>query len=127
MVRKKKPINPLVDEESIVSVLRSVPQLETLPYFRRAAVMAVMDAFDRGVSRDFFASILSNCVNMNEVARRMEMVQMMRQDLTAQTLTVEKLDEVSAALIGSFEQYRHAIAQEAFEVSEMPQANDVIH
>jgi hypothetical protein len=98
-----------------------------LGYYRRAAVYAVADAFDRGVSRDFFCSILSNCVNLNETARRLEFVRAMLVDFEKGTLTKEKLDEVGLALMNSFEQYRSAIAEEAFTVSEMPQVDDIIH
>lgn len=125
--KQKKPSNPLVNEENILSVLRSEPQLETLMYFRRSAVFAVVDAFDRGVTRDFFASILSNCVNLNEVARRLELTAHIFSDFDKGVLTREKLGQLIVALTENFEKYRVAIAEEARVLAEMPQADEVIH
>jgi hypothetical protein len=125
--KPKSPVNPQLDEEGILATLQMPLALGALQHIRRAAVFAVMDAFDRDVNREFFAAILSDCVNLNETAQRLELVAAVYKDFEDGTLTAEKLDEYGEALGHTFEKYRVLTLEHATLVSEMAHAGTVIH
>ena len=127
LASRLKPVTPILDEHNIVEVLAAPAAVETNFQTRTGSCLAVLTAFDRRVSRDYFYEMLVDASNLNEYLRRAEMISRVMYDMERGQLTKERCQLVVANLLGQAEKHRHALHRRMSLVAEMPYENDTIN
>ena len=120
-------MTPILDEHNIVEVLAAPAAVETNFQTRTRSCLAVLAAFDRHISRDYFYEMLVDAINLNEYLRSAEMIARVAYDLERGRLTKERCQTVMAILLGQAEKHRYALHRRMSLVAEMPYENNSIH
>jgi hypothetical protein len=90
--RKFRPVSPLLDEAAILAQLAvKLDPKHTNQPTRSAALMAIVDAYDRQLPRGPFLQVVGRAVNMNEQIRQVEILMSMRMELLANEHSIEEI------------------------------------
>lgn len=63
--------DPILDEDTIVALLKSPISAQTVVRIQSGAMQALMDLYDRKVTREEFVTLASPCVALHSSAARM--------------------------------------------------------
>lgn len=104
---KRRGTNPQFDEGMMLAYLELEPSFENIPALQSASMMAIIDAFDRKVERDFFGSISSTALSLHSAMGRIYTTTMLKRILATKMkdeaepakLLDTELDEALKALI----------------------------
>lgn len=88
--------------------------------------MAIVAAFDRKVTREFFLNVAFNAVNFSEGIRRAEVLDNVSRCLADGSLSTTALKNTIEQFIATAEQFRKEVASAAKLLAEMPQNGETI-
>ena len=90
---RKTGTDPLVSEEMIVDCLSVESDGDQPGILQTGAMMAILDAFDRGVERDGFIPILYTGLNLHTSVGRLTTLRSAMQLMDSNQLSVESLSD----------------------------------
>ena len=130
--RRFRPKSPVLDEKAILAQLAiTIDPTHTNQPTRSASVMAIVNAYDRGLPRGPFLQVVGRAVNLNERIRQVELLMSMRMELVDSKSTreqiVERLDKFVKASYESAEEYRIGLHRDTSYIGEMAWDGDVIN
>lgn len=119
---------PILDEQAILMTLQAPALLETLEYTRYASANSVAACFDRKVERDFFISVLNLAFNINEHARRFQLMSAVVEGIQATPpIPIEKLVTARDTLGAELEIWKKQLVDRMTLIVQMPNDDDPIN
>ncbi len=124
---KKKGANPRICEDVIMSTLLMPITLPNTEALRTAATLAVIDAFDRGLTREAFIDML-NCSNeLHNYLSRIRTIQAMHNMQKEGVLSEEVLTKAFDDLVKYSQAARSVMVRYVSVVQKCPTAADNVH
>ena len=102
--------SPILNEALIASMLGTEPVAASAEYLRTAALMIIIDAYDRKIEREEFITAAKSAVQLIEMMGRLESVTGVHASFTSQHLTAERLEEAIRVLTSNAETNRVSLA-----------------
>ena len=117
----------MLNEDLIVAMLGTMPVAEHGENLRTAALMVLLDAYDRRVTRDSFFDTAKNALQLNEMCGRLESITGVHSSLKANLLTGEKLQEAISVVTGHADTCRKSLLKDMSLLMQCPEDDDTKH
>ena len=114
-------------EELIVAMLGTTPSSEHGENLRTAALMVLLDAYDRKVTRDSFFDTARHALQLNEMMGRLESISGVHASMKANLLTAEKLQEAVSVVTGHADTCRKSLIRDMALLMQCPEDEDAAH
>ena len=101
-----------LNEELVVAMLGTVPAAEHGENLRTAALMVLLDAYDRKVTRESFFDTARNALQLNEMMGRLESISGVHSSYKANLITDEKLQAAIGVITGHADTCRKALIKD---------------
>lgn len=130
------PVKPaLLDESYLVKQLELPILVQNLQLIRHAAPNALLDAYDRGATREFLIDMIRESVALNELLSRLQLLDILGKMDVSEADAVDKLirlptERVYSLIVDmtkSAEETRKNVVEMAKLLVEMPQEIDPIN
>ena len=116
-----------LNEDLVVAMLSASPAAEHGENLRTAALMVLLDAYDRHVTRDSFFDTAKNALQLNEMMGRLESITGVHSSLKANLLTAEKLQEAVSVVTGHADTCRKSLLKDMSLLMQCPEDDDTKH
>ena len=110
-----------LNEPLIVGMLGTSPTAEHGENLRTAALMVLLDAYDRKVTRDSFFDTARNALQLNEMMGRIESISGIHASMGSNLLTAEKLQEAVSVVTGHADACRKSLLHDMALLMECPE------
>ena len=85
--------DPIFDEAYIMHLLTAPPSPENCEYHQTGAAQALVDLYDRKVTREEFITAASQCLSLYSTTSKLRMVHAIRDTFDSDGLSAEKFDK----------------------------------
>ena len=116
-----------LNEDLIVAMLGSAPSADHGEDLRTAALLVLLDAYDRKVTRPDFFNTAKTALQLNEMMGRLESISGVHSSFKANLITDEKLTEAIGVITGHAEFCRKALIKNMAVLMQCPEDNDTKH
>ena len=116
-----------LNEDIIITMLGVAPTAENGNDLRTAALLVLMDAYDRKIEREAFFKTAQTAVQMCEMMGRLESTTGVKSSYAAGKLTAENLDTALEAITGFAEANRKSLLHDMSLLIQCPEDDDTKH
>jgi len=120
-------VSPVLDEGQLVGTLAAPCDIKTAAYTRTASMLAIVNARDRKVTREFFAEVAVQSVTLNETMRRAECLANVLVDMDANVLTRERVVACIDQLVAKADGIRQVLYAHMTQVAQCAMDGDSFH
>ena len=130
--RMFSPASPLLDEGAILAQLAiKLDVAHTNQPTQSAAIMGIVDAYDRKLPRGPFLQIVSRAINLHDRIRQVSMLMSMRMELAAEDHkreeVVARLDKFMEKKYEEAEEFRIGLYRDLSYIDQMAWEGDAIN
>jgi hypothetical protein len=119
--------DPVLDENIILALLQCAPLQENLGRIQQGAVQALMDLYDRKVTREEFASAASPCLALFGQCSKLWMLGNIENAFRAGVVDQNTLDEARAAIQDLLSKQIESVVGVVERLRECPLTTDKVH
>lgn len=119
--------DPVLDEDIIIHFLKAPPVKEHAGRIQSGAIQALLDLFDRKVTRDEFAPAAGNCVLLYSSASKLMILESMRELAADNALTSDKFDTALEQLSELMRVQAGSIIEMVERLQLCPTSQDSVH
>lgn len=121
--------NPLFSEKVLLDALDNITTPRSAPNLQAGAQLSILDAFDRGISRDAFIHIMHNAMLLHDYTSRLSLVAHLKAqcEQTGRTVGVEDFTEAVQEVTAVCEDHRAKLIHEMEMVVQCPCDFDTLH
>ena len=119
--------DPILNEQLILEVLQEPFQPATAEKLAHASILAVMDAYDRKITREAFVDLLDSAVNLNSMCVQTLLLSNILRKKAANTYKDADIDEGLKKIITMGDMHRDRLFMMADLVAQCPQEADTKH
>ena len=117
----------LLNEDLVIAMLGNAPSADHGEDLRTAALLVLLDAYDRKVDRPSFFDMAKTALQMNEMMGRLESITGVHTSFKNNLITGEKLTEAIGVITGHAEFCRKALIKDMALLMQCPEDADTKH
>jgi len=116
-----------LNEDLVVAMLGTAPSSEHGENLRTAALMVLLDAYDRKVTSESFFDTARNALQLNEMMGRLESISGIHSSMKANLLTNEKLQEAIGVVTGHADTCRKSLIKDMALLMQCAEDTDTVN
>ena len=117
----------LLNEDLLAGMLAVPPSAESGPDLRTAALLVLLDAYDRRVTREAFFKTAKTAVQLCEMLGRLESTTGINASFTKGTLSAEMLLEALTKITSFAETHRNSLAHDVTLFMQCPEDGETVN
>lgn len=119
--------DPVLDEDNILHMLSAPLTLDTLDYVQSGAAQALVDLYDRKVTREQFIALASPVLAFYAQIARLRMIVSVDEVFAQGTLDQATLDKAKVGIVTLLEKQRGTVVDTVKKLMECPTSEDRVH
>jgi hypothetical protein len=119
--------DPVLDEAHIIQLLRAPATVEMINILQAGAVQALMDLYDRKVTRDDFAAMASPCIALYSQTAKLWLLHNIQDVFDGGDLTHERFVVASEGLSEIIRKWAEVVIEQVKRLQMCPGDKDVVH
>jgi len=119
--------DPILDENIILHFLKAPPAAEHVNMIQSGAIQALIDLYDRKVTRAEFCAAAGQCVLLYASASKMMVLESMRELSAENILTADKFSEALSQLAELMRVQSQSVIEMVERLKQCPTSQDKLH
>jgi hypothetical protein len=119
--------DPLLNEHAIIALLQASPADQMTAEIQAGAAQALMDLYDRGVSRSEFAEMALSCLGLYSQTAKLVMMLNIKEAYDRGDVTPENIDGAIRGLTNLVQKQSGTVADIVSRLLQCPTSEDKVH
>ena len=119
--------DPVFDEEFINHLLRVTPSINTVDALQSGAAQALVDLYDRKVTREEFIACASQCLSLYSQTAKLWMLHNIKHTFDEHGLTAEKFELADKQMVELLTKQAQGVMAIVDRLMQCPTSQDKVH
>lgn len=119
--------DPVLDEQQIIQLLKAPCTVEMVNILQSGAVQALVDLYDRKVTRDEFTAMASPCIALYGQCSKLWLLDNIKDVFMTGDLTAQRFDDAKNGLADVIRKQAETVIEQVKRLQLCPTSQDQVH